>query len=82
MRRLPTRCAPTSDAQEWQSAVQQRLLAVDPQAHPVLAANLPLLANRAFVLRWQNGSEAPLDASYRSFIEQVIAGLEHLREQR
>jgi len=72
---------PASDAQEWQSAVQQRLLAVDPQAHPVLAANLPLLANRAFVLRWQNGSEAPLDASYRSFVEQVIAGLEHLREQ-
>lgn len=72
---------PSGDAQEWQSAVQQRLLAVDPQAHPVLAANLPLLANRAFILRWQNGSDAPLDASYRSFIEQVIAGLEHLRQK-
>ncbi|WP_257386550.1 TetR/AcrR family transcriptional regulator [Tahibacter caeni] len=72
---------PATEAQEWQSAVQQRLLTVDPQTHPVLAANLPLLANQAFVLRWQNGSEAPLDASYRSFIEQVIAGIEHLRAQ-
>ncbi|TDR44997.1 TetR family transcriptional regulator [Tahibacter aquaticus] len=71
---------PEADTEQWQSAVQQRLLGVDPAAHPVLAANLPLLANKAFILRWQNGSEAPLDDSYASFVEQVLAGLESLRE--
>lgn len=70
---------PDIDTGEWQSGVQQRLLGVDAGAHPVLAANLPLLANKAFILRWQNGSEAPLDDAYRSFIEQVIAGLDSLR---
>lgn len=70
---------PATETGEWQSAVQQRLLSVDPATHPVLAANLPLLANRAFILRWQNGSEAPLDAAYRSYIEQVIAGIDSLR---
>ena len=70
---------PENQAAEWQSAVQQRLLGVDPERHPVLASNLSLLANKAFVLRWQNGSEAPLDAAFEAFIEQVIAGVESLR---
>jgi AcrR family transcriptional regulator len=70
---------PQDDTAQWQSAVQQRLLGVDPERHPVLAANLPLLANKAFVLRWQNGAEAPLDAAFDAFVEQVIAGVESLR---
>ena len=69
---------PESDTAAWQSAVQQRLLGIDPGKHPVLAANLPLLANKAFILRWQNGGEAPLDRSFKAFIEQVIAGIESL----
>lgn len=71
---------PEDDTAQWQSAVQQRLLGVDPERHPVLSANLPLLANKAFVLRWQNGGEAPLDAAFAAFIEQVIAGIESLRD--
>jgi hypothetical protein len=66
----------------WQADVQKRLLAVDPAAYPVLAANLPLLANKAFILRWQNGAEAPLDDSFRSFVEQVIVGLERMASSR
>jgi len=62
----------------WQAATQARLLTVDPESHPVLAANLPLLANKAFILRWQNGTVAPLDASFTLFVEQVIAGIERL----
>jgi TetR/AcrR family transcriptional regulator, tetracycline repressor protein len=70
---------PEQDAGQWQAAVQQRLLGVDPAVHPVLAANLALLANKAFILRWQNGSEAPLDAAFQSFVEQVLAGIDSLR---
>jgi AcrR family transcriptional regulator len=69
---------PEQETAAWQSAIQKRLLEVDPTTHPVLAANLPLLANKAFILRWQNGSEAPLDKSFKAFIEQVIAGIESL----
>lgn len=73
---------PETQTGEWQSGVQARLLGVDPERHPVLAANLPLLANKAFILRWQNGGEAPLDAAFELFVEQVLAGIESLRASR
>lgn len=63
---------------EWQAAIRERLAAVDPERYPVLAANLPVLANKAFIVRWQNGVRAPLDASFEAFVEQVIAGIEAL----
>jgi TetR/AcrR family transcriptional regulator, tetracycline repressor protein len=69
---------PENETAVWQSAIQKRLAEIDPAVHPVLAANLPLLANKAFILRWQNGSEAPLDKSFKIFIEQMIAGIESL----
>lgn len=70
--------SPVPEQDTWQSAVQKRLLNVDPAKHPVLAANLPLLANKAFILRWQNGGQAPLDESFESFIDQVLSGIELL----
>lgn len=66
--------APDDDA--WRSDVQERLLAVDAKACPTLGANLPLLANKAFILRWRSGAEAPMDASFDRYVEIVIAGLE------
>jgi hypothetical protein len=73
---------PEQDSGAWQSAVQTRLLAVDPAAYPVLAANLPVLANQAFILRWDNGSRAPLTKSFDLAVDQVIAGIEHLARRR
>ena len=67
---LPSRAA------TWQARMRERLEAVDPAVHPAIAGQLPGIANRAFVLRWQNGVTAPLDDSFAFFIATVIAGLE------
>lgn len=70
--------APAPEDDDWRAGVQERLLAVDAEACPTLAANLPLLANRAFILRWRSGAEAPMDSSFDCYVEIVISGLERL----
>lgn len=72
---------PNQGSEEWRLAVQDRLLEVDPEQYPTLSANLPLLANKAFILRWRSGAETPLDASFEHYVEIVIAGLETLATQ-
>jgi TetR/AcrR family tetracycline transcriptional repressor len=67
---------PRDDLANFQDQIKSRLLTVDPKSYPLLAANVPLLANRAFILRWQNGAEAPLEDSFEFYIDIVIAGLE------
>ncbi|MFM2099252.1 MAG: hypothetical protein RLZZ366_791 [Pseudomonadota bacterium] len=69
---------PTENLRDWQLTVQTRLLSLDSEAFPTLAANLSLLSNHAFILRWQSGAEAPLDDSYEVYVEVIIAGLEAL----
>jgi AcrR family transcriptional regulator len=68
--------ATAPDDEGWRTGVQERLAAVDAEACPTLAANLPLLADKAFILRWRSGDEAPMDASFDRYVEIVIAGLE------
>jgi TetR/AcrR family tetracycline transcriptional repressor len=73
---------PSEDAIAWQLSVQQHLLSVDRDRFPLLSANLGLLSNRAFTLRWQNGGDAPLDESYRIFVEVIIRGIEALASEQ
>jgi TetR/AcrR family transcriptional regulator, tetracycline repressor protein len=73
---------PEQGSRTWQSRVKDRLLCVDVNTCPVLGKNLPLLANRAFILRWQNGVHAPLDDSFDRYIEVIIGGLERFTPQR
>lgn len=75
--------APLPDNTEaWQTQVQQRLQAVDPQQHPTLVQHLGQLSNRGFNLRWQNGVEAPLDESFAFYVQTLICGLETLATRR
>ena len=37
-----------------------------------------LLANRAFIVRWQGGAEKPLTHSFDFYVETIIAGLRTL----
>lgn len=69
---------PKEDASAWQLSVQERLLQIDREEYPILAANLRLLSNQAFILRWQNGTEAPLENSYSTYVDIVIDGIEAL----
>lgn len=72
---------PKEDPLAWQVTVQKRLLEIDHDAFPILAANLRLLSNRAFILRWQNGVDAPLEASYATYVDIVIDGLDALAKR-
>lgn len=69
--------APAEDP-EWGTAMQERLLKIDRERYPILAENLPNLANQAFTLRWRSGAEAPLDDSFTLYIEMVLAGIDAL----
>lgn len=67
---------PTDDPEAWSTALEGRVRSIDPLAHPTLARYLPLLANRAFILRWENGSVVPLNTSFDAHVEIFLAGLE------
>ena len=69
---------PTEESVEWQAEVRDRLATISRDDFPVLASNLPLLSNRAFILRWQNGIDSPLDESFRIYVDIIIAGIEKL----
>lgn len=60
--------------------VTTRVSMINAADHPNLSKNLPLLSNRVFTLRWQNGTDAPMDASYEAYVEIVISGIEKLSE--
>jgi hypothetical protein len=53
---------------------------VQPSRYPILANNIKLLANEAFILRWENGIGAPLNSSCALYVNIVIKGLEQLVE--
>jgi AcrR family transcriptional regulator len=73
---------PEDDAARWQAAVKQRLARGRLAGYPVLLANLPRLANRAFILRWQSGARVPLDRSFERYVDMVVGGLERLARPR
>jgi TetR/AcrR family transcriptional regulator, tetracycline repressor protein len=69
---------PAEGAAAWTESMRAMIDSVDPQRYPRLAANLPAMANRSFMLRWQNGIEAPMDGPFEAYVATVIAGLEAL----
>lgn len=69
---------PPDGAAPLREMMQVRLAEVDAARHPVLAANLALLTNRAFILRWEDGRAAPMEASFEAFLDAVLDGLDAL----
>jgi TetR/AcrR family transcriptional regulator, tetracycline repressor protein len=67
---------PAEGTTDWQLEIRNRLKDVPGNRYPQLAKNMKLLGNKAFTLRWQNGTDAPLDASFTSFVDIFVAGLE------
>jgi hypothetical protein len=51
------------------------LAAIDKQSYPVLHRLRNRMVNRAFVLRWKRGTEAPLDLGFEAMTEIFIDGL-------
>ncbi|MBB3694651.1 TetR/AcrR family transcriptional regulator [Sphingomonas sp. BK580] len=63
---------------DFHDIMRARVNTVNVETHPLLARFLPKLANRAFMLRWENGSTRPMDASFNAYVDVVISGLEAL----
>ena len=70
--------APVEDTAAWAAELRKSFRMVNPQRHPVLARNLDRLENRAFIVRWQNGIEVPLDDSFEMYVDVAVKGLEQL----
>jgi TetR/AcrR family tetracycline transcriptional repressor len=73
---------PLEDIVSWAAAYRKQIGRIDVLRFPVLSRHLPALANRAFMLRWSNGTEMPLDSSFERFVEVIIEGLEQLLKSR
>ncbi len=67
---------PNEDLGAWRAELEERVHRVSAIRFPTMAKHLPALANNAFILRWQSGHERPLDASFESYLDVFVYGLE------
>jgi TetR/AcrR family tetracycline transcriptional repressor len=73
---------PSEHPTKWAETHRKRISTLDVMAHPTLARYLPKLANKAFIMRWTNGVEVPLDSSFDMFVDVIILGLEQKLKTR
>ncbi|WP_315707238.1 MULTISPECIES: TetR/AcrR family transcriptional regulator [unclassified Bradyrhizobium] len=73
---------PKEEAAEWAIGMRSVVASVEADHHPILARNIEGLANKSFILRWQNGAEAPMDDSFELFVDAFIAGLEAVMDRQ
>jgi AcrR family transcriptional regulator len=66
---------PAEAPEKWAAEYQQQIRTIDVLSYPMLARHLPKLANRAFILRWSNGTEHPMDDSFEFWVNVVLDGL-------
>lgn len=67
---------PTEDGAAWADGMRAAADGIDPASHPHLHRVREAMVNRHFMLRWENGTTVPLDASFEAHVAIVIAGLE------
>jgi TetR/AcrR family tetracycline transcriptional repressor len=67
---------------KWAEMHRKRISTLDVMEHPTLARYLPKLANKAFIMRWSNGVEVPLDSSFDMFVDVIILGFEQKLKSR
>jgi TetR/AcrR family transcriptional regulator, tetracycline repressor protein len=67
---------PIDDPYGWAQSFERKIRALSPSEYPHLVANLSRLANRAFIVRWQSGIEAPLAGGFNLYVEALIGGLQ------
>ncbi|NRO94391.1 TetR family transcriptional regulator [Paraburkholderia sp. NMBU_R16] len=67
---------PTDDPARWAAQLQEKVSSIPALEFPTLARYLPAMANRSFIVRWQNGTDAAMDSSFSAYVETAIAGME------
>ncbi|MGL5853229.1 MAG: TetR/AcrR family transcriptional regulator C-terminal domain-containing protein [Phycicoccus sp.] len=70
---------PADDARAWSARFRADLDTVDPASYPALARSLPQLRNQAFMTRWEGGRDRPLDSSWNTLLDVLVAGLDARR---
>jgi TetR/AcrR family transcriptional regulator, tetracycline repressor protein len=73
---------PSENPEKWAEAHRKRISTLNVMENPTLARYLPKLANRAFIMRWTNGTRVPLDSSFDMFVDVIILGLEQKLKTR
>jgi TetR/AcrR family transcriptional regulator, tetracycline repressor protein len=72
-------CSAPADAGEgWQDDFARTVRSVPAAEYPLIAANIDHLAGQAFALRWQGGSQRPMDEGFEAALRMWIAGLADL----
>jgi AcrR family transcriptional regulator len=69
---------PAEDPTNWASRFEDTIRSLDPKQFPNLTDNMDLMANRAFIVRWESGSQNPLNSGFELYLDAVIAGLSAL----
>jgi TetR/AcrR family transcriptional regulator, tetracycline repressor protein len=68
--------APSENRQEWIQEFSDRLNSLPGDTYPQLAKYRKAMINRAFIVRWKNGSEIPLDSGFEVYCQSFLDGLE------
>lgn len=66
---------PEDDLSEWEALQQARVATLADGDYPAIARNAQTLAGRAFILRWKDGIDSPMDQSFDTFARALIGGL-------
>jgi len=67
---------PSEDQAAWADGMRAAVDTIDAARHPHLHRFRDQVANRHFMLRWENGTAVPLDAGFEAHVAIVIAGLQ------
>ncbi|GAB3483463.1 hypothetical protein [Marinomonas epiphytica] len=70
---------PKENQGEWEAMLRNSAQDLTAERYPKLAKYLPNMLNQAFILRWQNGYDNPLDTSFAEYVNVFLDGL---RKQR
>ena len=69
---------PKDRAANHATKFRRQLEQLPRDAFPMVAQNLDLLFNQAYMLRWQNGVKAPLTGGFETFVEAFVLGMQAL----
>lgn len=64
-----------SDKARLEERIQQVAGSIRPDSHPVLHGHSDAMIGSAFILRWVNGAERPMQGGYEMLVATLIAGL-------
>ncbi|MDE1152560.1 MAG: TetR family transcriptional regulator [Micavibrio sp.] len=69
---------PAEEAESWTEVMKTTIAGLDETGYPNIYKHRAGLANRHFILRWENGVTNPLDASFEAHVYATIEGLRML----